>query len=66
MITRGTYKTKVLNDEWTVVSTDKSRGAHFENTYCIAPDGRPFVLTAFDGGSARLGALGVEISELIA
>lgn len=66
MITRGTHKTKVLSDDWTVVSNDKSRGSHFENSYCIAPDGKPFVLTALDGGRARLGALGIQISELLA
>jgi len=65
MITRGTNKTKVLADEWTVVSTDKSRGAHFENSYVICPDGKPFVLTAIDGGKAELGRLGVEISDLL-
>ena len=55
MITRGTEKTKVLSDDWTVVSQDHSRGAHFEHTYAIAPDGKPFVLTAIDGGKAQLG-----------
>ena len=65
MITRGTDKTKVLGDDWTVVSTDGSRGAHFEHSYVICPDGKPFVLTAFDGGRERLAALGVEISDLI-
>ena len=65
MITRGTHKTKVLGDDWTVISQDKSRGSHFENSYCIAPDGKPFVLTALDGGKSELGRLGVEISDLI-
>lgn len=65
MITRGTHKTKVLSDDWTVVSTDRSHGAHFEHTYCITPDGKPFVLTAIDGGRERLGRLGIEISELV-
>ena len=65
MITRGTEKTKVLSDDWTVVSQDHSRGAHFEHTYAIAPDGKPFVLTAIDGGKAQLGRLGIEISELL-
>jgi len=64
MITRGTHKTKVLSDEWTVVSQDKSRGSHFEHSFCIAPDGKPFVLTSLDGGRSELGRLGVEISEL--
>ena len=65
MITRGTHKTKVLGDDWTVISQDKSRGSHFENSYCIAPDGKPFVLTALDGGKSELGRLGVEISDLL-
>ncbi|CAN2243971.1 type I methionyl aminopeptidase [Candidatus Planktophila dulcis] len=63
MITRGTHKTKVLGDDWTVVSHDKTRGAHFEHTYAICPDGKPFVLTAFDGGKAELARFGVEISS---
>ena len=65
MITRGTHKTKVLGDDWTVISQDKSRGSHFENSYCIAPDGKPFVLTALDAGKSDLGRLGVEISDLL-
>ena len=66
MITRGTHKTHVLKDDWTVVTNDGSRGSHWENSYAILPDGRPFVLTALDGGRERLGALGVEISDLLA
>ena len=66
MITRGTHKTKVLGDDWTVVSNDKSRGAHFENSYVICPDGKPFVLTAIDGGKAELARHNVEISDLLA
>jgi len=65
MITRGSEKTKVLSDEWTVVSQDSSKGAHFEHSYAIAPDGKVFVLTAVDGGKAELGRLGVEISTLL-
>lgn len=64
MITGGSERTKVLADDWTVVSVDGSRGAHFEHSYCIAPDGKPFVLTAVDGGRVELGRLGVVISEL--
>ena len=66
MITRGGEKTKVLSDDWTVVTIDKSRGAHFENTFAILPDEKPFVLTALDGGRAELAALGIEISSLLA
>lgn len=65
MITRGSGRTKVLSDDWTVVSADKSRGAHFEHTYAICPDGKPFVLTAIDGGKFQLNRLGVEISDLL-
>jgi len=66
MITRGTHKTKVLGDDWTVVSHDRTRGAHFEHSYAICPDGKPFVLTAFDGGKAELARFGVKISDLLA
>ncbi len=65
MITRGSERMKVLKDDWTVVSTDGSRGAHFEHSYAICPDGKPFVLTATDGGKAQLARLGIEISELL-
>ena len=66
MITLGTEKTRVLDDHWTVVTTDSSHGSHFENTYCIAPDGKPFVLTEVDGGRANLARFGIEISDLLA
>jgi Methionine aminopeptidase len=65
MITRGSARTKVLADDWTVVSVDQSRGSHFEHSYAILPDGKPFVLTAFDGGKEALERLGVEISPLL-
>lgn len=65
MITRGTEKMRVLSDEWTVVTGDGSYAAHFEHSFALLPDGKPFVLTALDGGRARLGALGVEISDLL-
>jgi methionyl aminopeptidase len=54
-----------LGDDWTVISQDKSRGAHFEHSYAILPDGKPFVLTAPDGGKARLATLDIEISSLL-
>lgn len=65
MITRGSARTKVLSDNWTVVSADKSRGSHFEHTYAILEDGKPFVLTAFDGGREQLQRLGIEVSDLL-
>ena len=65
MITRGSARTKVLRDDWTVVSTDSSRGAHFEHSYVICPDGKPFVLTAIDGGKSDLEHRSIEISSLL-
>lgn len=60
MITRGTHRNRTLADEWTVVSIDASRAAHFEQTFTLMPDGRPYVLTSPDGGKSALAALGVE------
>lgn len=54
MITLGGEQTIELADGWTVVTADASRAAHFEHTVAITPDG-PWVLTAEDGGVARLG-----------
>jgi methionyl aminopeptidase len=65
MITRGTHKTKVLGDDWTVISQDNSRGAHFEHTFALLPDGKPFVLTAPDGGKAKLNSLNIDVSDLL-
>ncbi len=65
MITCASARTKVLDEDWNVVSVDKSRGSHFEHTYAILPDGKPFVLTAFDGGKNELGRLGIEVSDLL-
>jgi methionyl aminopeptidase len=65
MITMGSERTRVLEDNWTVVTVDKSRGSHFENSYCSAPDGKPFVLTSIDGGKADLARFGIEVSELL-
>lgn len=61
MLTRGSPATRVLADEWTVVTTDGSRAAHWEHTVAICPEGL-WVLTAHDGGSERLGQLGVTVA----
>jgi len=44
MITLGTDDTKILGDQWTVVTEDDSRSAHFEHTVAITPAG-PEILT---------------------
>ncbi|HQR27301.1 MAG TPA: type I methionyl aminopeptidase [Nocardioides sp.] len=58
MVTLGTHETVLLEDDWTVVTTDGSRAAHYEHTFALTPDG-VWVLTALDGGEARLAELGV-------
>jgi methionyl aminopeptidase len=45
MVTMGDWKTRVLADDWTVVTADGSLAAHFEHTIAITEDGRE-VLTA--------------------
>jgi methionyl aminopeptidase len=39
MITLGTWKVEVLEDNWTVVTADSSLAAHFEHTVAITEDG---------------------------
>src|SRR5262245_27810686 len=58
MITLGGIETDLLQDDWTVVTRDGSVAAHFEHTFTLTRTGT-WVLTALDGGSARLADLGV-------
>lgn len=58
MITLGTKRTAVLDDDWTIVTTDGSWAAHFENTFTLTPTGT-WALTALDGGEQRLSELGI-------
>jgi methionyl aminopeptidase len=58
MITLGDKDTVLQEDDWTVVTADGSLAAHFEHTFTLTPDGA-WVLTALDGGEARLAELGV-------
>ena len=58
MITSGTIDTAVLDDHWTVVTADGSLAAHLEHTFTLTAAG-VWVLTALDGGQARLAELGV-------
>jgi methionyl aminopeptidase len=58
MITLGSKHTLVAEDDWTIVTADGSWAAHFEHTFTVTPDG-PWVLTALDGGEAKLAELGV-------
>ncbi|MCL4258507.1 MAG: type I methionyl aminopeptidase [Anaerolineales bacterium] len=45
MVLVGTHRTRVLKDQWTVVSADGSLTAHFEHSVAVTEDG-PLVLTA--------------------
>jgi methionyl aminopeptidase len=56
MITLGNRHTRLLADDWTVVTADGSYAAHFEHTVAITENG-PWVLTALDGGRAQLAEL---------
>lgn len=46
MVNAGTWEVETLNDDWTVVTKDRSLSAHFEHTVAILQDG-PEILTAF-------------------
>lgn len=63
MVTLGTDLTRVLADDWTVVTTDGSRAAHWEHTALVREEGL-WVLTALDGGAERLTALGAPYAPL--
>jgi methionyl aminopeptidase len=63
MLVRGPPDTRVLDDDWTVVTLDGSRAAHWEHTVAVLPDGL-WVLTAPDGGARQLEALGVRLAAL--
>ncbi len=63
MINIGGHETRELADRWTVVTVDGSVSAHFEHTFTLTEDG-PYVLTALDGGAAKLASLGVRPGAL--
>ena len=57
MLVLGAPQTRLLDDDWTVVTADGSLAAHFEHTVAITADG-PWVLTAEDGGAGGLARAG--------
>jgi methionyl aminopeptidase len=66
MLTLGRAATRELSDGWTVVTADGSLAVHVEHSVALCEDG-VWVLTAADGGRARLGELvtsrqGAEVS----
>ncbi|WP_431473048.1 type I methionyl aminopeptidase [Ornithinimicrobium sp. W1665] len=63
MVTLGTIETRTLDDDWTVVTSDGSRAAHWEHTVAVT-DGGLWVLTAADGGQEQLRARGAAFAPL--
>lgn len=63
MVTLGTTETRVLDDDWTVVTTDGSRAAHWEHSVAVR-EGGLWILTAVDGGQAALEAHGAAYAPL--
>lgn len=63
MITLGAQDNHVLADDWTVVTNDGSRAAHWEHSVAITAKGL-WVLTEIDGGEAELAAVGAPFGPL--
>lgn len=63
MVTLGSIETRTLDDDWTVVTTDGTRAAHWEHTVAVTDAGL-WVLTAHDGGREELAARGVPFAPL--
>lgn len=58
MVTAGSTQTRTLDDDWTEVTVDGSWSTHAEHTVAVTQTGA-WVLTAPDGGRARLEAMGL-------
>ena len=58
MLVRGSIETAVLDDDWTVVTTDGKRSCQWEHSVAVHEQGI-WVLSAPDGGAAKLAPLGV-------
>jgi len=59
MVVAGSQRTKVLKDGWTVATKDASDASHWEHSVAVHEKGI-WVLTAEDGGAAKLAPLGVK------
>jgi methionyl aminopeptidase len=44
MVNVGDWRTRVLDDKWTVVTADGTRSAHFEHTVAVTKNG-PAIMT---------------------
>jgi methionyl aminopeptidase len=63
MLTLGKQDNHTLEDDWTVVTDDGLAAVHTEHTFTLTPQG-PWVLTALDGGAAKLAELGIRCGAL--
>ena len=63
MLTLGQQDNHTLEDDWTVVTDDGRSAAHTEHTFTLTPKG-PWILTALDGGEAKLAELGIACGAL--
>jgi methionyl aminopeptidase len=59
MVNLGTRMSRVLDDNWTVVTSDGAASAHFEHSFTVTDEG-PWVLTSLDGGRERIAAIVAE------
>jgi methionyl aminopeptidase len=59
MIVAGSHRTKILKDGWTVSTKDSSDASHWEHSIAVHEKGI-WVLTAEDGGAAKLAPFGVK------
>ena len=59
MVVAGSHRTKILKDGWTVSTKDSSDASHWEHSIAVHDKGI-WVLTAEDGGAAKLAPFGVK------
>jgi methionyl aminopeptidase len=59
MVVSGSHRTKVLKDGWTVSTKDGSDASHWEHSIAVHDKGI-WVLTAEDGGAAKLAPFGIK------
>ena len=58
MLVTGNTDTTVLEDDWTVITTDRSDACQWEHSVAVHRDGI-WVLTAEDGGASELARFGI-------
>ena len=59
MVVAGSHRTKILKDGWTVSTKDSSDASHWEHSIAVHDKGI-WVLTAEDGGAAKLAPFGIK------